>query len=573
MSLVFGAALYCGLPQLGCADTCAVDPCQSRFEPWFDEYEANFDGPFLSKYRNYFDIYEQQMARFRHQEHVRMLELGVRSGGSLRMWKEYFGDALELHGIDTNPNSKIFEDTANNVHVHTGSLADTQWLHSFAQTMAPFDIILDGASHRSSDKKLAFEVLYSIVQPFGVYIVEDRHASYWPHDPFNVGVGVATTFVEHCKQLIDALKSFDWDSRRATDIARTTYSLTFYDSVIVINKRPHAPAEEVAAGSLSVPDPLQEGMVQNHRAHSDALDSSVKIHVSSPDLNKPVDSPVQIKTQVFFDPAGPLARDVLAAPDRWWTCAQIGDMNKQCIRADVTLGRTAPSSSSVEDAGPVTLSVATHSVSFWLERRAQLAEWSGVDRVAAKWSRGFHVGELDTTPTLLALRARFPTLSADAAASLVSSLMSVVASSSSLVFVDVPGTAGNLAIPSFLRDGRCGSRVLLAPNNHHFTALDVQLAAPPWSGVRMLAVLRHPEERFISVFHYWRHHVSSTCSPRGAGAFADEVMAAHEERTNERIPSIWFDCFKAADLAFSHLPPHPALLCRRVDGLRQSWPR
>ena len=78
--------------------------------------------------------------------------------------------------------------------------------------------------------------------------------------------------------------------------------------------------------------------------------------------------------------------------------------------------------------------------------------------------------------------------------------MSVVASSSSLVFVDVPGTAGNLTIPSFLRDGRCGSRVLLAPN-HHFTALDVQLAAPPWSGVRMLAVLRHPEERFISVFN------------------------------------------------------------------------
>ena len=160
---------------------------QSRFERWFDEYERAFDGPFIGKYRHYFDIYEQHMAKFRRQERVRMLELGVRSGGSLRMWKEYFGDALELHGIDINPNSKIFQDTANNVHVHIGSLADEEFMRGCANDSAvrhhPRRRV-----HHSSDQKLAFEVLYPTLQPRGGYIVEDVHTNYWNDDRFSEGV-------------------------------------------------------------------------------------------------------------------------------------------------------------------------------------------------------------------------------------------------------------------------------------------------------------------------------------------------------------------------------------------------
>ena len=372
-SLALVAALCCALPRHGFAETtCVADPGQSRFERWFDEYERAFDGPFIGKYRHYFDIYEQHMAKFRRQERVRMLELGVRSGGSLRMWKEYFGDALELHGIDINPNSKIFQDTANNVHVHIGSLADEEFMRGFARTTAPFDIILHDASHHSSDQKLAFEVLYPTLQPRGVYIVEDVHTNYWNDDRFSEGVGVATTFIEHCKQLIDSLNKYNFDSEHLTEFTRTTYSLTFYDSVVVIEKRPHAPPEAVAAGSLSVPDPLQNVILQSRRALEDD-DNSVQIHVANPDLDRPAISPVHVDTRVVIDPTGRLAQDVLAAPERWWTCAQI-DETIQCVRIDVALGQTIASSSSVEDVGPVALSVAQHTITVWLERRVQLAE-------------------------------------------------------------------------------------------------------------------------------------------------------------------------------------------------------
>ena len=44
----------------------------------------------VHKWHHYFDIYTRYFERFRHRP-IRMLEIGVFRGGSLRMWKEYSG--------------------------------------------------------------------------------------------------------------------------------------------------------------------------------------------------------------------------------------------------------------------------------------------------------------------------------------------------------------------------------------------------------------------------------------------------------------------------------------------------
>ena len=44
----------------------------------------------LHKWVHYFDIYERQFERFRGKS-PSMIEIGVQGGGSLAMWKEYFG--------------------------------------------------------------------------------------------------------------------------------------------------------------------------------------------------------------------------------------------------------------------------------------------------------------------------------------------------------------------------------------------------------------------------------------------------------------------------------------------------
>src|SRR4051812_2508259 len=53
-------------------------------------FDAHTEGPGIWKFRHYFEIYQRHFAKFVGQD-VHVVEIGVYSGGSLNMWKEYFG--------------------------------------------------------------------------------------------------------------------------------------------------------------------------------------------------------------------------------------------------------------------------------------------------------------------------------------------------------------------------------------------------------------------------------------------------------------------------------------------------
>lgn len=42
------------------------------------------------------------------QDEVVLIEVGIQSGGSIKMWRDYFGkDKLRYYGIDINPLTKV----------------------------------------------------------------------------------------------------------------------------------------------------------------------------------------------------------------------------------------------------------------------------------------------------------------------------------------------------------------------------------------------------------------------------------------------------------------------------------
>ena len=63
----------------------------------------------IHKPQSYFDIYERYFSPFAGRE-VKILEIGVSHGGSLQMWKHYFGLYSKIVGIDINPVCKQFEE-------------------------------------------------------------------------------------------------------------------------------------------------------------------------------------------------------------------------------------------------------------------------------------------------------------------------------------------------------------------------------------------------------------------------------------------------------------------------------
>ena len=65
-------------------------------------------GNLIHKWDHYFEIYDKYFNKYIDQEVV-LLEIGVLQGGSIDLWKKYFGNKLRYYGIDINPKCKQFE--------------------------------------------------------------------------------------------------------------------------------------------------------------------------------------------------------------------------------------------------------------------------------------------------------------------------------------------------------------------------------------------------------------------------------------------------------------------------------
>ncbi|MCU0907090.1 MAG: class I SAM-dependent methyltransferase [Rhodobacteraceae bacterium] len=188
----------------------------------------------LHKFLHYFDIYERHFARFRDRP-IRMLEIGVHGGGSLAMWRAYFHPDSTIVGVDINPACARHE--APGVHVRIGSQDDPAFLARVAAEFGPFDIVLDDGSHVNAHVITSFQALYPQVTPTGVYLVEDMHTSYWPK--FGGGLRRDGTFIEFAKAKIDEINApHVRGDFPVTDFTRTADSISFYGSVVVIEKRP-----------------------------------------------------------------------------------------------------------------------------------------------------------------------------------------------------------------------------------------------------------------------------------------------------------------------------------------------
>ena len=60
------------------------------------------------KWSNYFEIYENLFKRFEKKK-ITLVEVGIGNGGSLFMWRNYFGNRAKVIGVELNPEAKKLE--------------------------------------------------------------------------------------------------------------------------------------------------------------------------------------------------------------------------------------------------------------------------------------------------------------------------------------------------------------------------------------------------------------------------------------------------------------------------------
>lgn len=102
---------------------------------------------------------------------VRLLEIGILGGDSLRMWAQFFTHPLStIVGVDIHDRGFASEDPR--IRTIYGDAGSAEFLQSLP---GPFSIVIDDGSHFWSHQIISFEMLWPQVAPGGFWICEDVH--------------------------------------------------------------------------------------------------------------------------------------------------------------------------------------------------------------------------------------------------------------------------------------------------------------------------------------------------------------------------------------------------------------
>jgi hypothetical protein len=198
------------------------------------------EGAGIWKWDHYFDVYHRHFDRFRNTD-VHILEIGIYSGGSLEMWRDYFGPRCHVYGVDVE--EACLRYASDSIEVFIGDQADRDFWRRFRSDVPRLDIVVDDGGHKPDQQATSLEELLPHLSPGGVYVVEDVH-------------GVRNPFARYASSLAYALNAYrgitdheNPDRRKvsqATAFQSAVDSIHNYPYVAVIEKRHDGVTEFVA---------------------------------------------------------------------------------------------------------------------------------------------------------------------------------------------------------------------------------------------------------------------------------------------------------------------------------------
>jgi hypothetical protein len=212
----------------------------------WSEFLSNQQRP-IHKWTHYFSIYERHFGHLRNQP-IKFLEIGCGQGGSLQMWKRWLGPRATIVGLDKRAECRAFEE--DQIHVRIGNQSDPVFLGELVKEFGAFDAILDDGSHIMSDVSASFGALYPTMSNCGIYMIEDMHTAYLAE--YGGGLKSEGSFIEHTKSLVDRLNAERSRGQMQPDkFSSQTWSIHFYEGVIVFERGPRVPTQPRMVGTKS----------------------------------------------------------------------------------------------------------------------------------------------------------------------------------------------------------------------------------------------------------------------------------------------------------------------------------
>lgn len=151
-------------------------PCNGNHpNPLEAFFNSRDTGRGIWKWTHYFDIYHRHFQKFIGKE-VHVLEVGVYSGGSLEMWRDYFGPKCHLYGVDIGEECRALENESTRIFI--GDQANREFWRRFRQEVPVLDILIDDGGHLPEQQIVTLEEVLPHLRPGGIYVCEDIHGEF-----------------------------------------------------------------------------------------------------------------------------------------------------------------------------------------------------------------------------------------------------------------------------------------------------------------------------------------------------------------------------------------------------------
>jgi hypothetical protein len=199
-------------------------------------YVQGYDeGPGIFKWEHYLEIYHRHLNKFVGAK-PSVVEVGIYSGGSLGMWRSYFGEGCHVHGVDIVEDCRSY--ASDHVTVHIGDQADRSFWADFRDRVPVVDALIDDGGHTALQQQVTLEEMLPHLQPGGVYICEDIHRS-------------NNRFTDFASGLVRSLNEMDVEPgpvlmSRISNFQAAVYSMHFYPYILVVEKNAVSPVHFVS---------------------------------------------------------------------------------------------------------------------------------------------------------------------------------------------------------------------------------------------------------------------------------------------------------------------------------------
>jgi hypothetical protein len=184
---------------------------------------------YSTKWKNYFSVYDELLLKYVNKK-ITFVEIGVLDGGSLKMWKNFFGNNARIIGVDLNPNAKKFMEKG--IEIYIGDQSKKEFWKGFFNKVGKVDIILDDGGH--TNEQLICTTINCVpkIKNRGMLIIEDTHTSYLKE----FGNPSKYSFINFSKKIVDDINfRFPKIGSYKFSLNKFVYSIQYYEGITVFN--------------------------------------------------------------------------------------------------------------------------------------------------------------------------------------------------------------------------------------------------------------------------------------------------------------------------------------------------